>query len=311
MARKLRLQYPGAVYHVLNRGDRREAIVRDDQDRQRFLETLAEACGKTGWRVHAYCLMPNHFHLVLETPQANLVAGMKWFLGTYTRRFNQRHQLSGHLFSGRYKALVVDDTTPGYLKTACDYVHLNPARAMLLSAEAPLKAYPWSSFSEYLKSASHRPAWLRVDRLLGEHGIPRDSPAGRRRFAQGMEERRRAEHGPEAWAAVRRGWCLGGEAFRKELLAQVSERRGAHHYEAELREGEEEKAERLVKAELARRQWTEEDLARKPKTDRHKARLALRLRRETTMTLVWVARRLQMGSVNTLKNTLRLANSRD
>ncbi len=311
MARKLRIQYAGAVYHVLNRGDRREEIFRDDPDRRRFLETLAEACVKTGWQVHAYCLMPNHFHLVVETPQANLVAGMKWFLGTYTSRFNRPHKLVGHLFSGRYKALVVDSTTPGYLKTVCDYVHLNPVRARLLAAETPLKSYAWSSLPEYLKSASRRPAWLRVDRLLGDHGIPKDSPAGRQMFEQRMEERRWAEEQTEAWAPVRRGWCLGGEAFRKELLVQVSERRGAHHYGPELQEGEEAKAERLVQEELARRKWSEEDLAGKPKTDRKKAGIALRLRRETTMTLAWIAGRLRMGSVNTLKNTLRLVDSRD
>ena len=96
--------------------------------------TLGEACGKTGWQVHALCLMPNHFHLVVETPQANLVAGMKWLLGTYTGRFNRRHKLFGHLFSGRYKALIVDGSGNGYLKTVCDYVHLNPARAKLLHA---------------------------------------------------------------------------------------------------------------------------------------------------------------------------------
>ena len=120
MARKLRIQYAGAVYHVLNRGDRREEIFRDDLDRRRFLETLAEACAKTDWQVHAYCLMPNHFHLVVETPEANLVAGMKWFLGTYTSRFNRRHKLFGHLFSGRYKALVVDAASPGYFRTVCE-----------------------------------------------------------------------------------------------------------------------------------------------------------------------------------------------
>ena len=108
MARKLRLEYPGAIYHVMNRGDRREPIFQDDRDRTRFLETLGEACAKADWQVHAYCLMTNHFHLVLETPQGNLVAGMKWFLGTYTSRFNRRHKLFGHLFSGRYKSLIVD-----------------------------------------------------------------------------------------------------------------------------------------------------------------------------------------------------------
>ena len=88
MARKLRIQYPGAIYHVMNRGDRREAIFRDDHDRTRLLSTLEESCGKTDWQVHALCLMLNHFHLVVETPLGNLVAGMKWFLGTYTGRFN-------------------------------------------------------------------------------------------------------------------------------------------------------------------------------------------------------------------------------
>src|ERR1043166_5772249 len=106
MPRKLRVEYPGAIYHVMNRGDRREPVFRDDEDRERFLETLGEACLKTGWKVHAYCLMLNHFHLVIETPQGNLVAGMKWFLGVYTSGFNRRHKLFGHLFSGRYKSLI-------------------------------------------------------------------------------------------------------------------------------------------------------------------------------------------------------------
>src|ERR1700690_532883 len=94
MARKLRLEYPGAIYHVMNRGDRREPIFQDDKDRRLFLETLGEACAKADWQGHAYCLMGNHFHLVLETPQGNLVAGMKWFLGTYTSRFNRRKGVS-------------------------------------------------------------------------------------------------------------------------------------------------------------------------------------------------------------------------
>jgi putative transposase len=89
----------------MNRRDRREVIFDDDDDRKRFLATLGEACQKTEWQVHAYCLMRNHFHLVIETPQANLVAGMKWLLGVYTSRFSRRHKEFGHLFSGRYKAL--------------------------------------------------------------------------------------------------------------------------------------------------------------------------------------------------------------
>jgi putative transposase len=160
---------------LMNRGDRREIIYRSDKDRELFLETLAECCHKTDWMVHAYCLMPNHFHLVIETPKANLIAGMKWLLGTYTLRFNRRHKLIGHLFSGRYKSLIVDGSGSGYLKVVCDYVHLNPARAKLLEPGQSLSAFRWSSYPSYLAKPHRRPRWLRVDRVLGEAGIPRDS----------------------------------------------------------------------------------------------------------------------------------------
>ena len=88
-------------------------MFKDDEDRHGFVRALGEACEKTGWQVHAYCLMTNHFHLVLETPQANLVAGMKWLLGTYSNRYNRRHRRFGHVFAGRYKALVVDGSGNG------------------------------------------------------------------------------------------------------------------------------------------------------------------------------------------------------
>jgi hypothetical protein len=122
--------------------------------------------------------MRNHFHLVIETPQANLVAGMKWLLGVYTKRFNIRHRLCGHLFAGRYKALPVDGSGDGYLRTVCDYVHLNPARAEVIEAASPLERFEWSSYPAYLKLPAQRPQWLRVDRLLGEKGVGRDSAAG-------------------------------------------------------------------------------------------------------------------------------------
>ena len=102
-----------------------------------------------------------------------------WLLGTYTSRFNRRHKLFGHLFSGRYKSLIVDGSGSGYLKSVGDYVHLTPARAKLVAADAPLQSFAWSSWPAHLLARSKRPAWLRVDRLLGERGIPKDSPAGR------------------------------------------------------------------------------------------------------------------------------------
>ena len=181
------------MYHLMNRGDRREDIFQDGEDRKRFLSTLGEACKKTEWEVHCYCLMRNHFHLVIETPQPNLVAGMKWLLGVYTKRFNIRHKFCGHVFAGRYKALIVDGSGNGHLKTVCDYVHLNPVRAKLIRPGAALETFRWSSYGEYLKPAGKRPPWLRADRLLGEHGIPKDSSVGREEFARQMECRRTEE----------------------------------------------------------------------------------------------------------------------
>jgi putative transposase len=301
--RKLRVQYPGAIYHVLNRGDRREAIFRDDTDRQLFLGTLAEACKKTDWQVHAWCLMPNHFHLVVETPKANLVAGMKWFLGVYTGRFNRKHKLFGHLFSGRYKSLIVDGGGTGYLRTVCDYVHLNPVRAKMLKRDQSLKDWRWSSHGEYLKAPTRRVPWLRVQRLFGENGIPKDSAAGRREFERRMEMRR-WEDQPQEWKQVRRGWCLGDQEFRKELLAQMAESIGSGHYGEELRESAEEKAEGIVAAELKSLGWTDADLAKQRKGDVRKVRIARRLRQETTMTLKWIAQRLRMGTWTHVTNRL-------
>ena len=304
MPRKLRVEYPGAIYHVMNRGDRREDIFKDDQDRELFLAALGEVSAKTDWRVRAYCLMRNHFHLVLETPQANLVAGMKWLLGVYTKRFNIRHKFCGHLFAGRYRALIVDGSGNGCLRTVCDYVHLNPARAGWLPAKVPLKSFRWSSYGLYLKPAGQRPVWLRVERLLGEKGIPKDSAAGRAEFERQMERRRREEL-VEEFKPVERGWCLGSEAFREELLAAAGERVGASHYGAERQEAGAAKAERLVRAGLQTLGWAQKELSQRRKGDKGKVKLARQLRAETTMTLRWIAARLQMGSWTYVSNLLR------
>ena len=304
MARRLRVEYPGAIYHVMSRGDRREPIFKDDKDRRTFLETLGQTCGKTAWQVHAWCLMLNHFHLVLETPKANLVAGMKWFLGTYTSRFNRRHKLSGHLFSGRYKSLIVGGSGDGYLQTVCDYVHLNPVRAKLLKDEERLQSYRWSSYPEYLKNKAARVGWLRVDRLLGEMRIGRDDAVGRKRFALAMEERR-GKDAPGEWKSVRRGWFLGGSELREVLLERMRRGMGSHHGGEERRETDEQTAERVVREELRLRRWTEQELKDRRKTDPGKVKMARRLRKETVMTMHWIARRLQMGCRHTLANCLK------
>ena len=304
MPRKMRVEYPGAIYHLLSRGDRRENIFLDDVDRHDFIKTLAEACQKTGFQVHAYCLMRNHYHLVVETPNANLVAGMAWLQSTYTNRLNRRHQLFGHVFSGRYKSLLIDGSGTGYLRTACDYVHLNPVRAGLLKAEDRLLAYPWSSFGLYLAARKYRPGWLRVDRLLGEHGIQQDTALARKEFEKRMEARRAEEESPEQVRELRRGWCLGSPEFKARMLERMEDKLGDHH-SGELRlESAQAKAERIIAEELARRRWDAGQLQLRRKNDPEKLAIGARLRRETTLTLKAIAARVGLGSSKSANTTL-------
>jgi len=174
-------------------------------------------------------------------------------------------------------------------------VHLNPVRAKLLAVHEPLEKYRWSSYPLYLQAPSRRPAWLRADRLLGEWRVRADSAPGRRQFAAQLEARRQGEADDE-FKRVRRGWCLGGEGFRRELLAQIAEQRGQHHYGEELVESAEARAQRLVDEALRKRGWTVEDLKTRRKGDRFKVRLAAQLRTRTTVTVAWIAERLHMGA---------------
>ncbi len=196
----------------------------------------------------------------------------------------------------------------GYLRTVCDYVHLNPARAKLLAPSAPLDNFPWSSYGEYLKTPGQRPRWLRVDRLLGEKGIPKDSAAGRREFARQMEERRGQEDASEA-GAIRRGWCLASEAFRQDLLAAAAAQAGSNHYGSDRFQSSQERAKGMIAQELKRLGWTESELTTRRKGDRNKVKLARRLREETTMSLAWIAEQLRMGSWSYVSNLLRKAKS--
>ena len=305
MPRQLRIDYPGAIHHVMSRGDRRESIYMDDVDRQDFLKTLAEACQKTDWQVHAYCLMRNHFHLVVETPNANLVDGMHWLLSSYTIRLNRRHETPGHVFSGRYKALVVESQAGGYLKTLCDYVHLNPIRANRIGAQDRLLSYPWSSLVWYVAAKEHRPGWIRVDRLLGEHGIQEDAAAGRQEFERRMEERPMAQEDQEQLKSIRRGWCLGSPQFGDRMLEQMEQRPGENPSAEVRREIAVGKAERIVAEELARLGWKEEELERRRKNDHGKLAIAARLRKETVLSTKSISARVHLGSYNTAAANLR------
>jgi putative transposase len=224
MARSIRIQIPGGFYHVMARGNRRETIFFDEQDRRFFLQTLGEACARTGWRVHAWVLMGNHYHLCVETPEPNLVVGMQWLQNTLTRRFNVRHRKWGRVFGDRYKAVIVESESGDYYyQTLLDYIHLNPVRAGLVRPERQQSVldFAWSSVaSGYALPARSRAPWLAARRGLEAFGCA-DTTAGRRRFVARLD-RRAVEEG-----AARAGVPLlgpeGGFERRNELWRFVAE----------------------------------------------------------------------------------------
>jgi len=167
MARPLRLEFAGALYHVTSRGDRREDIFLSDDDRSDWLEVLGIVCARFNWVVHAFCQMTNHYHLLVETVDGNLSGGMRQFNGLYTQRFNRRHGLVGHLFQGRYKAILVQKEA--YLLELARYVVLNPLRANMVKS---LDDWRWSSY-HFVTGQEAPPPWLDTDWLIAQFGSQR------------------------------------------------------------------------------------------------------------------------------------------
>ena len=167
MARPLRIEYPGAIYHVMNRGVARQAVFRETDDYARFLHVLGESHALWGVEVLAYCLMKNHYHLCLRTPFGNLARVMRHVNGVYTQRVNRAHRRDGAVFRGRYKALVIEVET--YLAAVIRYIHLNPVNAKVVTSP---EGYRWSSHGQYMNPRG-APPWLTVDDVLSDYGSPR------------------------------------------------------------------------------------------------------------------------------------------
>ena len=311
MPRQTRIEYEGATYHVMCRGDRREAIFEDDPDRELFLATLAGTAGKSGWLVHAYVLMGNHYHLLIETPAANLVRGMTWLQTTYTVRYHARHRTTGHLFGGRYKAILVDPEEPRYFATLLDYIHLNPARAGLARVGGPeLMEYAWSSLPGYAKRRQ-RAKWLTVSRGLDCLGYD-DTARGRRALMAELERRMREEAAERLGLAdveeqslqstLRRGWYFGREVFRDWLLEKAGavlqrHRKAAQNYHGpEIAEHGMAEARQMIAESLKEAGLTPQSLSKLPKSDPRKVRIAAKVRARTTVPLKWLAGQLHMGS---------------
>jgi REP element-mobilizing transposase RayT len=316
------VEYGGAVYHVMCRGNGGQAIFADDPDRRMFLNTLGEVCGRCGWRVHAYVLMGNHYHLLLETPEPNLVVGMKWFQGTYTQRFNSRHRRWGHLFQGRYKALPVHADEAGYWEAVSSYIHLNPARAQLFDLQnGNLSNYPWSSYPAYVRPAT-RPPWLFADRVLNALHMA-DSAAGRTAYRRFMKKRvLEILHSDnprgidEGWKDIRRGWFLGSNEFKEKLEELIDgrmvENKRSSYSGEEVDQHDERMAEALLQAGWEALDLDENEvLAGKKGTD-EKCLLAWLVRRHTHIPNAWISERLKMGRPDCLSRyPQRIETTRD
>lgn len=320
MPRKVRVEYAGAIYHVMCRGNRRQDVFRDARDNELFLDTLGEACARCGWRVHAYVLMGNHYHMLLETPEANLVAGMQWLQGTYTKRFNVRHKEWGHLFQGRYKALLIEGAK-GYFAAAAAYIHLNPARMKGYDfARQKLEQYSWSSYPGYLRPGKRR-KWLCVDRVLNSAGLG-DTPLGRQKYRRMMEKRMlemqfSAEPWKvdEAWNHIRRGWCFGDKEYREEMAASLGgimkSRRRESFSGPEIRRHDEQEAERWVVRGLKALGLKEKALAGMKKNCPEKYAVAWLVRRNSCVRNQWIKDRLYMGKATNFSELLKRMEKRE
>ena len=211
MARPLRITFSGALYHITSRGNAREIIYQDDEDRRAFLDLLDRSCKRHAWVCHAYCLMPNHYHLLIETSKPTLSKGMKYLNGIYTQRFNRRHHRVGHVLQGRFKAILVD--SEAYLLELARYIVLNPVRAKLVSSAAK---WPWSSYRATAGLITPHPC-LTVDWVLSEFGKAKRVACERYRvFVQEGNNQR------SPWESLKNQIYLGSDKFVEDMLDKLS-----------------------------------------------------------------------------------------
>ena len=311
MARKLRLEYAGACYHVINRGNYRRNVFAPKGAAEAFERCLAEAAGTFGWRVHAYVVMRNHFHLAVETPRPNLSLGMKWLQGTWAMRFNRFRGEAGRPFQGRYKALHVESGQA--LAQVAHYIHLNPVRAKVVPAarvaEFTRSSLPWFARKD-------RPVWLVAETVLAESGGLPDTPAGWRKYHDylGFLAEEDAKLREETFGRMSRGWMVGSPEFKQALQQDLAKLGGdleqvrllgvdpvpewrEEHWEAQLQKGA-----RALKIRLDRLPGR--------KSAPEKVQLAALLKAGTAVSNGWLATRLGMGqpaSVSQFVRRFRLA----
>lgn len=317
MSRPMRIEYPGAVYHVQSQGNRNEPIFLDDDDREMFLKTFREVSRSCRWKVYAYALMDNHYHILFKTREANLVDGMKRLQTTYSLRFNRKHGLQGHLFAGRYKSMLVEADNAHYFSTIIDYIHLNPARAGLVRRHNFISASKWTSLQAWVGDKKERPDWVHPSEGLAAFACE-DTPEGREKYldhlvgrfeAECIDERSLIPVGHVGPSTVQRGWCYGSAAFRNKMIESLQNlsKRKPGNFGDLLPDMEQHRAELIVRKGLKDYHLTEELLFSTPYSYLQKLVIALAVRENAMVPYSWIAQRLNMGTPRSLGTLLHRA----
>lgn len=296
MPRQPRLEFEGACYHVINRGNYRSSVFKSDGAKKALLKSLGEVAEKLEWKVHAWVIMTNHFHVALETPKGNLVEGMKRWQGTFATRFNRLRKEHGHIYQGRYKSLLVE---PGRLGSLCHYIHLNPVRAKIRAAE-DLPAWPWSSLN-WIFQSNLRPRWFEPRSALDAAGALPDTPRGRnlyRDYLELLSTDAKAKR-DQLFEKMSKGWIVGAPEFKKDMLKTKEELSGRTVREsAELVEGNEFWWEETLVQLLNQSGMAKADIQKTAKSAAWKVVLAVRMKELTTATNRWLGDQLNMGGLH-------------
>lgn len=306
MARPLRFEYPGAMYHVINRGNYRGWVFEHEGAKRSFEKALFEACEENRWILHAFCIMGNHFHLAIETSEGNLSCGMAWLQSTFAMRFNRYRKEHGHIFQGRFKSIVVEDAQR--LSWLCHYIHLNPVRAKILPAAA-LGEYRYSSLHWLLNGKKGRPIFLEFSTLLDECGGLKDGPVGRRKYMEYLAWLSNDEPGQKSllFDRMSKGWAHGSKEFKEAL---IGDRRQIISKRIINGDAGREAKEQLWGGALANCiKWLEKgkrDIDTDPKSADWKVAVCAFLRQSYRCQSRWVAERLNMGTEAGVSRGLRM-----
>ncbi len=301
MARKLRIEFEGAIYHVLNRGNYRRDLFTNAGEAQAFIGALREAVKLYGWRLHAYVVMRNHYHLALQTPEPNLKDGMHWLQSTFATRFNRLHGERGHLFQGRYQALLVEnDASLGRL---VNYIHLNPVRAGIISAEQ-VAVFRWSSLRALV--GGERFAGLEAGAWLRAAGLT-DDTEGWTTYVQRLRELagRPEEQERLGFGAMSRGWAIGTEAWRRAVAKDHSSLALTPGLSAnEARALREARWQTTLADALVTAGRSPDDLRTSNRSAPWKLELALAVRETCGASLAWLGVNMNLGSADAARSLL-------